>query len=89
MTLPIETERLILRPFTHEDVPSMHAIYSDAAVMEHVGSGAVEAIAETESMLQSYIDHQATHGFSFWALVDRRSGALIGDAGLFLLRRSG
>jgi hypothetical protein len=34
-------------------------------------------------MLGEYIDHQRACGFSFWAVIERRSGELIGDAGLY------
>lgn len=34
--MPIETRRLVLRPFTHADVVEIHAIYSDPAVWEHI-----------------------------------------------------
>ena len=33
-------------------------------------------------MIVGYRRHQREHGFAFWAVVDRGSGALIGDAGL-------
>ena len=33
-------------------------------------------------MLAAYREHQAEHGFAFWAVSDRASGTLIGDAGL-------
>ena len=83
MELPLLTPRLALRAFTPADVPAAHAIYSDPEVMRHVGAGPVASLAETASMLRSYADHQALHGFSFWALLERASGALIGDAGLY------
>ena len=34
-------------------------------------------------MLEEYIAHQERHGFSFWAVVERGGGQLIGDAGLY------
>ncbi len=61
----------------------MHGIYSDPAVMRWVGDGAVGARDETEAMLREYIDHQRRYGFSCWAVVERNTGAVIGDAGLY------
>jgi [ribosomal protein S5]-alanine N-acetyltransferase len=89
LRLPLLTPRLELRPFAPPDAPAMHAVYSDPVVMEHVGDGPVTEPAETEAMLGQYIAHQAQHGFSFWAVVERASGALIGDAGLYLLEGGG
>jgi [ribosomal protein S5]-alanine N-acetyltransferase len=37
----------------------------------------------TARLLQDYIAHQQAWGYSFWAVVERESGALIGDAGLY------
>ncbi|MDO9352084.1 MAG: GNAT family N-acetyltransferase [Solirubrobacteraceae bacterium] len=71
-----------LRPFTLDDVPAAHAVYSDPEVMRWVGRGAVSTPAATEGMLRQYIAHQDAHGFAFWAVVDRTSGRVIGDAGL-------
>jgi ribosomal-protein-alanine N-acetyltransferase len=79
----LTTPRLLLRPFTMDDAPAIHAIYSDPEVMRHVGNGPVTSLAATEKMLRDYIAHQDRRGFSFWAVVHRESGALIGDAGLY------
>jgi RimJ/RimL family protein N-acetyltransferase len=35
----LETPRLRLRPFTASDRDAIHAVYSDAEVMRHVGHG--------------------------------------------------
>src|SRR3712207_6974347 len=39
--------------------------------------------------LQRLIEHQERHGFSLWAVVERESAAVIGDAGLILLAHRG
>ena len=69
--LPLRTARLDLRVFTLDDAPAAHAIYGDAEVMAHVGHGVVADAAATQAMLRDYIAHQAAHGFSFWAVVER------------------
>ena len=79
----LTTPRLLLRPFTIADAPAIHAVYSDPEVMRYVGNGAVSSLAATEKMLRDYVDHQRRRGFSFWAVVHRESGELIGDAGLY------
>jgi ribosomal-protein-alanine N-acetyltransferase len=87
--LPLRTPRLELRPFTDADLPAAHRIYSDPEVMRYVGHGAVRSDHETRGMLAAYAAHQAAHGYSFWAVVEHASGALIGDAGLFLSQSIG
>jgi ribosomal-protein-alanine N-acetyltransferase len=82
--LPLRTERLELREFTAADIADAHRMYTDPEVMRYVGHGPVRGEAETRGMLAAYAAHQASHGFSFWAVVEHETGALIGDAGLFL-----
>jgi RimJ/RimL family protein N-acetyltransferase len=78
--LPIETERLVLRPFTADDVKAMLAVYGDPEVMRFIPSGVLDAPA-TARMLDSYGRVQATRGYAFWAVILKETGELIGDAG--------
>jgi RimJ/RimL family protein N-acetyltransferase len=87
MRFPIRTERLELRPFAPADAAAMLLVYGDAEVMRYVGT--VADAAETQRMLADYAEHQERHGFSFWAVVERASGEVIGDAGLYLLEGRG
>jgi RimJ/RimL family protein N-acetyltransferase len=80
---PLLSERLLLRPFERADAPAAHRVYSDEQVMRWVGTGPVTRPEQTAAMLSSYIDHQRRHGFSFWAVIQRDSGRLLGDAGLY------
>ena len=77
------TPRLLLRPFTPADVLLVHPIYSDPDVMRYVATGPMADLAYTRRLIDDYSYHQSQHGFSFWAVVERSSGALIGDAGLY------
>jgi ribosomal-protein-alanine N-acetyltransferase len=84
---PLVGPRLELRPFELSDVDAAHRVYSDKRVMCWVGDGAVGQREQSEAMLRQYIDHQRRYGFSFWAVIERQGGELIGDAGLY--RRDG
>jgi RimJ/RimL family protein N-acetyltransferase len=79
----LETPRLLLRPFTAGDAVLVHAVYSDPEVMRYVATGPMAELVVTERLLQDYAAHQQRHGYSFWAVVERSSRALIGDAGLY------
>jgi RimJ/RimL family protein N-acetyltransferase len=79
----LATRSLDLRPFVDADVEAMHVIYSDPDVMRYVATGPTVDRAATQRLLRDYGLHQRTHGFSFWGVVERSSGALIGDAGLY------
>jgi ribosomal-protein-alanine N-acetyltransferase len=77
------TPSLDLRPFADGDAEAMHRIYSDPVVMRYVATGPAANIAATQRLLNDYAVHQRAHGFSFWGVVERASGMLIGDAGLY------
>ncbi len=83
MQFPLSGDRVELRPFVAADGAAMHGIYSDERVMRWVGAGPVGDLRQTQAMLGDYIAHQRAHGFSFWAVVERSAGAVIGDAGLY------
>jgi RimJ/RimL family protein N-acetyltransferase len=51
--------------------------------MRYVATGPMADLAVTERLLQDYEAHQRRLGYSFWAVIERESGALIGDAGLY------
>ena len=80
--MELTTARLHLRPFTLADQPAIHAVYADPEVMRYVGHGAHRSTAETASALRTYGDVLHRRGYSFLAVVERDSGALIGDGGL-------
>ena len=74
--------RLDLRPFTADDAAAARRVYGDPEVMRFVGDGDPVSPLRTAQMLADYAAHQARHGFAFWAVIERASGELIGDAGL-------
>ncbi len=79
----LETPRLLLRPFAPDDAALVHAVYSDPQVMRYVATGPMADIALTRRLLEDYDLHHRHHGFSFWAVIERSSGTLIGDSGLY------
>jgi RimJ/RimL family protein N-acetyltransferase len=80
---PLLSERLLLRPFARADAPAAHEVYRDELVMRWVGMGPVTRPEQTAAMLAAYIEHQKKYGFSFWAVILRDSGQLLGDAGFY------
>jgi [ribosomal protein S5]-alanine N-acetyltransferase len=80
--LPIETARLTIRPFDVEaDSAPMLAVYGDPEVMRYIPGGAVRDVDEVRALLELYAKTQETYGFSSWAVVERESQRVIGDAG--------
>lgn len=75
-----ETERLALREMTSGDLPALRAILQDPVTMtayEHAFSE-----AEVEEWLVKQQIRYAVDGFGLWAVVDKRSGEMIGQCGL-------
>ena len=82
----IETERLILRPWTDADRAPFVAMSADPAVMETLGG----VLSEDQAL--AYIEragqHLAIFGFTRWALERRSDGAFIGAVGLAPIHQS-
>jgi RimJ/RimL family protein N-acetyltransferase len=78
----IETERLILRRFTPDDLDTLAELRSDPEVMRYIGD---QPRAKVEQRLQYYISHYDPHGFGMWAVILKGTGRMIGWCGLIYL----
>jgi RimJ/RimL family protein N-acetyltransferase len=82
--LPIATERLVMRAYVPDDVAELHAVvYGDHEAMRLLGGA--RDLAGTRAAVERSINQQALDGYSFWAVIERESGLLAGEAGLFPL----
>ncbi|MGH2942404.1 MAG: GNAT family N-acetyltransferase [Solirubrobacteraceae bacterium] len=88
MPLPILTERLVLRAYDCTDLDELHAaLYSDDDAMRLLGGP--RDLAGTRAALERSMTQQERAGFSFWPVIERESGLLVGEAGLFPLAPDG
>jgi ribosomal-protein-alanine N-acetyltransferase len=88
MALPIITERLQLRPYETGDLQRLHAVlYSDVDAMRLLGGP--RDLAGTRFALERSMNQQQITGYSFWPVIERESGLLVGEAGLFPLAPDG
>jgi len=86
--LPLETERLVIRPFEPErDAEPLHELWGDAEAMQFVPSGPRASVDQTRELLES-LSGRAPEGLGFWALEERGGGRLVGG-GLFALAWKG
>jgi [ribosomal protein S5]-alanine N-acetyltransferase len=83
-TLPIETDRLILRALTDADAEPVHAIYGNAEAMRYVGASGrpTPDLDATRRVLDGLRRHAELHGFTLWAVDERTGDRLVGIAGL-------
>ncbi len=88
MPLPIVTERLVLRAYRDSDLHQLHEVlYSDEAAMRLLGGP--RDLAGTRAALERSMNQQEEGGYSFWPVIERESGLLCGEAGLFPLAPDG
>ena len=78
----VETARLRLRNFTHEDLDGLWRIASDPEVMRHIGGGLPFTRDVTLVNLNGIISAFDRRGWGRWALEKKDGGGLIGYCGL-------
>jgi RimJ/RimL family protein N-acetyltransferase len=87
--LPLETQRLLIRPFEPErDAGPLHELWGDAEAMQFLPGGAKARVEDTRRQLEN-IPGRAPDGWGFWALEERESGRPVGGVGLFPLNWEG
>ena len=80
MRVFLETERLVLRQFTEDDVDRLVALDGDPAVMRYITGGRPTPRAEVrDELLPAYLRYYARFaGYGFWAAVEKASGDFLG-----------
>ena len=79
--LPLRSDRLVLRAYRPQDIIPIHRILYGQEEARHL-TGGVSTLDETRVVVERYIALQDRLGYSFWAVVERATGDLIGEAGL-------
>jgi ribosomal-protein-alanine N-acetyltransferase len=78
----IETERLVLRKLTPDDLDALAALYADPEIRRWFPDG-TRTREETREELEWIIDvYYARYGYGLWATVLKETGAFIGRCGL-------
>jgi RimJ/RimL family protein N-acetyltransferase len=86
MAVVIETPRLLLRTWSPDDAEAAFAFYSDPEVMRFLSGTPHRNVEETHAVIAGRrMAHQALHGFSLWATVEKATGRLVGSCGLKFL----
>ena len=85
-TQPVETERLLLRPFSYEDALSaMKNWAGDEEVQSMYGEPAYKTPEEMKKLLDEYITRYVS-GYTYrWAVIEKESGECIGQVAYFLV----
>jgi RimJ/RimL family protein N-acetyltransferase len=77
----LETERLLLRAFTADDVAPLAAIHGDERTMQFLGGQTDPTLLGANDKILSYLGHWALNGFGRWAVQEKASGRMIGRTG--------
>ena len=76
----LETERLILRRFTEDDVDNLVELDSDLDVMRFINGGKPTPRAEIETdILPAFLSYYTRFaGYGFWAVIEKSSSEFLG-----------
>jgi RimJ/RimL family protein N-acetyltransferase len=80
MRVFLETERLLLREFTADDLDNLVALDGDPEVMRHVTGGRATPREEIrDDILSAFLAyHDRGAGYGFWAAIEKASGDFLG-----------
>ena len=76
-----ETERLLARKLSHQDIPVLTAMLSDPKVMKFSVRGICDEEA-TRKFVDWCLECYASHGIGPWGLYEKKSGEFIGFCGV-------
>ncbi|MBR4224397.1 MAG: GNAT family N-acetyltransferase [Oscillospiraceae bacterium] len=76
----IETERLMLREYTLNDLDALYEIMSDPETMQHYP--APFDMDRTRGWISWNLDNYKRYGFGLWAVTLKGTGTFIGDCGI-------
>ncbi len=84
-----ETERLIIRRFTFDDLPKLVELRSDEEVIKYLGGRRLQNSEAIEKRLQFYVDCYAKFGYGMCAMIWKETDEMIGWCGLQPLEETG
>ncbi len=78
----LETERLLVREMTEQDLDALYEVYADPSISLYT-EGLYEDKDEERAYIRDYIKHvYAFCGYGIWSVIHKESGKMIGRAGL-------
>ena len=81
--MPLTTHRLLLRPPTEQDLPSLFAIYGDPGTHLFNPAGPLQDIAQARELLDTWLQHWSAKGYGQWVIATREAPQdIIGFGGL-------
>lgn len=85
----LETERLIMRPWSDADRPAFERLSSDPRITQYIHAGTPYTPEEVDEFFTRQARQVAEHDVCMGAMCDRKSGNVIGIAGIQPLGTTG
>ena len=83
------TPRLLMRPFSPEDLADLYVLYSDPNVMKYITGGTPRTLEETRAALERMMRNFEENEYGMFAVFERKEKRFIGRCGLQPLEESG
>jgi len=80
-TPTLNTDRLILRAHTLDDFAPYAAMRADPVVMAFLGKGELLSAEDAWAKFQAMPGHWSLMGYGYWAIIEKDSGAYLGNIG--------
>lgn len=75
----LETDRLLLRQFTRDDLHLVVELDGDPEVMRYINNGQPVDLAEVTENLEWWLRYYDTYeGYGFWAAIEKSTGTFLG-----------
>jgi ribosomal-protein-alanine N-acetyltransferase len=78
----IETPRLVLRPFTEDDIDRFHGILCESGMLRYFPKTDPPPWDQVEDMVLKIIKHWEERGYGLWVVEPKSQRVLIGRCGL-------
>ena len=82
VSIRLQTERLVIRPFDHRDADAWIAMFSDPEVRRFLPSAPVPTMEIFDRAIESRHAMEREIGYAMWAFDDMTTGTFIGQCGL-------
>ncbi len=82
MSTILETDRLLIKKITHDDIEGMYTLDSDPEVHRFLGNHPVLDKDESKRQIESIQLQYEQNGIARWAMIEKSSGDFIGWTGL-------
>jgi RimJ/RimL family protein N-acetyltransferase len=80
----LETERLVLRPLSMDDLDELARFVADPETMRYIGAGGTRTREQAQATLEAMIKSFESRGYGLLGVERKEDGALVGRCGLLV-----